>query len=219
MNIVNSFLHCLFKKVNKMWQYICNLFKREHSDETPLFDAMIQELKCIISEIKEIKLQLHYDKQTLESEVLKRELIINCIIENSPDMLWFKDTEGKYVYANKAIRDNLLLNDYPIGKTDVELAKEAKRILGDREHTFGEMCGNSDKDVLEHNYVGKEYVEHGKVKGKTLHLAVNKSIVKFDDEVIGVVGSGRDITMYRESLIKSGQEDVFKINEFENKDK
>lgn len=202
-----------------MWQYICNLFRRELSTETPLFDAMVQELKCIISEIKEIKLQLHYDKQALESEVLKMESIINCIIENSPDMLWFKDTEGKYVYANKAIRDNLLLNEYPIGKTDIELAKEAKRIWGDREHTFGEMCGNSDKDVLEHSYVGKEYVEYGKVKGKTLHLAVNKSIVKFDDEVIGVVGSGRDITMYRESLIKSGQEDVFKINEFENKDK
>ena len=218
MNLVNS-LHCWFRTTNKMWQYVCNLFRRKHSDETPLFDAMIQELKCIISEIKEIKLQLHYDKQTLESEVLKRELIINCIIENSPDMLWFKDTDGKYVYANKAIRDNLLLNDYPIGKTDIELAKEAKRIWGDREHTFGETCGDSDKDVLEHSYVGKEYVESGKIKGKILHLAVNKSIVKFDNEVIGVVGSGRDITMYRESLIKSGQYDVFKVNEFGIKDK
>lgn len=202
-----------------MWEYIYNLFRRKQSNETPLFDAMVQELKCILGEIKEIKLQLHYDKQTLESELTKRESIINCIIENSPDMLWFKGTDGKYVYANKAIRDNLLLNEYPIGKTDIELAKEAKRIWGDREHTFGEMCGNSDKDVLEHSYVGKEYVEHGKVKGKTLHLAVNKSIVKLDNEVIGVVGSGRDITTYRESLIKSGQEDVVKVNEFENKDK
>ena len=127
MNLVNS-LHCWFRTANKMRQYVCNLFRRKHSDETPLFDAMIQELKCIISEIKEIKLQLQYDKQTLESEVIKRELIINCIVENSPDMLWFKDREGKYVYTNKAIRDNLLLNDYPIGKTDIELAKEAKRI-------------------------------------------------------------------------------------------
>ena len=162
MNLVNSFLHCLFRKVNNMWQYICNLFKRKHSNETPLFDAMVQELKCILSDIKEIKLQLHYDKQALESEVLKRELIINCIIENSPDMLWFKDTNGKYVYANKAIRDNLLLNEFPIGKTDIELAKEAKRIWGDKEHTFGEMCCNSDKDVLTNNYVGREYVESGK---------------------------------------------------------
>ena len=58
----------------------------------------------------------------------------------------------------------------------------------------------------------------GKVKGKMLHLAVNKTIVKLDGEILGVVGSGRDITIYREKLIQSNQEDVFKINEFENKD-
>jgi hypothetical protein len=53
-----------------------------------------------------------------------------------------------------------------------------------------------------------------------LHLEVNKSIVKLDDgEVLGVVGSGRDITEYREKLLKSGEDmDVFKENEFKNKD-
>ena len=51
-----------------------------------------------------------------------------------------------------------------------------------------------------------------------MHLAVNKSIVKARDKVIGVVGSGRDITEYREELINSGKEDIFKINEFKNKD-
>ena len=53
-----------------------------------------------------------------------------------------------------------------------------------------------------------------------LHLEVNKSIVKLDDgEVLGVVGSGRDITEYREKLIQSGKDvDVFKENEFKNKD-
>ena len=200
---------------------LCSIYSyRPFTDtHTPLYDSMLQELKVIVAEIKSVKDQLHQDKQKLEEELLKRDIIIHSMIEHLPDMLWFKDTNGKYVYANKAIRDNLLLNDYPVGKTDTELSKEAKLIWGDREHTFGEMCGNSDKDVLEHGYIGKEYVEHGKVKGKTLHLAVNKSIVKYDDEVIGVVGSGRDITIYRESLIKSGQEDVFKINEFENKDK
>jgi hypothetical protein len=43
---------------------------------------------------------------------------------------------------------------------------------------------------------------------------------KLDDgEVLGVVGSGRDITEYREKLLKSGEDmDVFKENEFKNKD-
>ena len=76
---------------------------------------------------------------------------------------------------------------------------------GDREHTFGEVCGDSDKDVLENEYESKRYVESGKVKGKMLHLEVNKSVVKVDGEIIGVVGSGRDITEYREELIENAQ--------------
>lgn len=188
------------------------------STSTPLYDSMIKELQNIVEEIKSIKDQLHNDKQLLEEELTKRDVIISSMIEHLPDMLWFKDTEGKYLYANKAIRENLLLSTNPIGQTDVELAKQAKLVWGDREHTFGEMCGNSDKDVLANNYVGKEYVESGKVRGKILHLAVNKSIVKASDKIIGVVGSGRDITEYREELINSGKEDIFKINEFKNKD-
>ena len=201
-------------------RFFCNLFTSKPCTHTstPLYDSMIKELQNIVEEIKSIKDQLHKDKKLLEEELLKRDVIINSMIENLPDMLWFKDTDGKYLYANKAIRENLLLSANPVGQTDVELAKQAKLIWGDRQHTFGETCGNSDKDVLENNYVGKEYVESGKVKGKILHLAVNKSIVKASDKIIGVVGSGRDITEYREELISSGKEDIFKINEFKNKD-
>ena len=201
-------------------RFFCNLFtlKPFTYASTPLYDSMIKELQNIVEEIKSIKDQLHKDKKLLEEELAKRDVIINSMIENLPDMLWFKDTDGKYLYANKAIRENLLLSANPIGQTDVELAKQAKLICGDRQHTFGETCVNSDKDVLENNYVGKEYVESGKVKGKILHLAVNKSIVKASDKVIGVVGSGRDITEYREKLISSGKEDIFKVNEFKNKD-
>ena len=212
----------LYKNKIHLWikSILCSLFSyKPYTDtHTPLYDAMLQELKVIVAEIKSVKDQLHKDKQMLEEELIKRDVIIHSMIEHLPDMLWFKDTQGKYLYANKAIRENLLLSTNPIGQTDVELAKQAKLVWGDREHTFGETCGNSDMDVLANNYVGKEYVESGKVRGKILHLAVNKSIVKASDKVIGVVGSGRDITEYREELINSGKEDIFKINEFKNKD-
>ena len=201
-------------------RFFCNLFtlKPFTRTSTPLYDSMLKELQNIVEEIKSFKDQLHKDKELLEEELVKRDVIINSMIENLPDMLWFKDTDGKYLYANKAIRENLLLSTSPVEQTDVELSKQAKVVWGDKEHTFGETCGNSDKDVLKHNYVGKEYVESGKVRGKILHLAVNKSIVKASDKIIGVVGSGRDITEYREELINSGKEDIFKVNEFENKD-
>ena len=201
-----------------MCQYIYDLIKGKSVVETPIYDNMIQQLQEIHEGIQEVRDSLRMDKQLLLKELYKKDVIINAMIEKLPDMLWFKDIDGKYIYANKAIRDNLLLDENPEGKTDLELSYAAKQEYGDREHTFGEVCGDSDKDVLENGYTGKKYVESGKVKGKMLHLEVNKSIVKVDGEIIGVVGSGRDVTEYREELIKNKQIDVFVKNEYLNKD-
>ena len=201
-----------------MCQYIYDLIKGRNVIETPIYDNMIQQLQEIHEGIKEVRDSLRMDKQLLLKELYKKDVIINAMIEKLPDMLWFKDVDGKYVYANKAIREGLLLDDSPEGKTDMELTYAAKEEYGDREHTFGEVCGDSDKDVLENEYKSKRYVESGKVKGKMLHLEVNKSVVKVDGEIIGVVGSGRDITEYREELIKNAQIDVFGKNEYINKD-
>ena len=201
-----------------MCQYIYDLIKGKNVVETPIYDNMVQQLQEIHEGIQEVRDSLRMDKQLLLKELYKKDVIISTMIEKLPDMLWFKDVDGKYVYANKAIRENLLLDENPEGKTDLELAYAAKEAYGDREHTFGEVCGDSDKDVLENGYTGKKYVESGKVKGKMLHLEVNKSIVKVDGEIIGVVGSGRDITEHREELIKNEQIDVFGKNEYLNKD-
>lgn len=202
-----------------MCQYIYDLIKGKSVIETPIYDNMIQQLQEIHEGIQEVRDSLRMDKQLLLKELYKKDVIISAMIEKLPDMLWFKDVDGKYVYANKAIRENLLLDENPEGKTDLELSYAAKQEYGDREHTFGEVCGDSDKDVLENEYESKRYVESGKVKGKMLHLEVNKSIVKVDGEIIGVVGSGRDITEYREELIGNAQLDVFEKNEYLNKDR
>ena len=201
-----------------MCQYIYDLIKGKSAVDTPIYDKMVQQLQEIHEGIQEVRDSLRIDKQLLLKELYKKDVIISAMIEKLPDMLWFKDVDGKYVYANKAIRENLLLDENPEGKTDLELSYAAKEVYGDREHTFGEVCGDSDRDVLENGYEGKKYVESGKVKGKMLHLEVNKSIVKVDGEIIGVVGSGRDITEYREELIENAQLDVFVKNEYLNKD-
>ena len=205
-------------KVNNMCQYIYDLIKGKSVIETPIYDNVIQQLQEIQEGIQEVRDSLRMDKQLLLKELYKKDVVISAMIDKLPDMLWFKDVNGKYVYTNKAIRENLLLDENPEGKTDLELSYAAKQEYGDREHTFGEVCEDSDKDVLENEYEGKKYVESGKVKGKMLHLEVNKSIVKVDGEIIGVVGSGRDITEYREEPIGNAQLDVFEKNEYLNKD-
>ena len=187
--------------------------------KTPIYDSMLKQLEDIQKCLKEVKDELTFDKEVLLKELKKRDVIISAMIEELPDMLWFKEVNGKYLYANRAIRDGLLFDDNPAGKTDMELAIQAKELFGEEEHTFGAMCSNSDDDVLKNEYTSKRYVESGKIQGKMKHLEVHKSIIRLDGEVIGVVGSGRDITDYRESLQSIDKSvDVFAVNEFINKD-
>lgn len=111
-----------------------------------------------------------------------------------PDMLWAKDIYGRYIIANKAIRDTLLQDPNPYGKNDVEIARAIKERMGDDKHTFGEICGNSDKIVLTRDMPMK-FNEDGLINGEYIMLQVHKNTLKNSDGyIIGTVGIGRDIT-------------------------
>jgi len=132
-------------------------------------------------------------------EILLQKDILKTLTDNLPDMLWIKDLEGRYLFANKAICENLLMakdTDEPIGKTDLFFAqRERDRHPENPEwHTFGELCQNSDKITAEANRPMR-FEEWGNVRGKLLYLEVHKA--PFYDEhgrMLGVLGSGRDIT-------------------------
>ena len=111
-----------------------------------------------------------------------------------PDMLWAKDIYGRYVIANKAIREGLLFDTNPRGKTDSQLAHSRKELVGSHNHTFGEMCGDSDRLVLEKEH-SITVVEEGIVTGERLVLKVHKNILKNGmGTIIGTVGVAKDIT-------------------------
>lgn len=117
-----------------------------------------------------------------------------------PDMFWVKDLEGKYVIANQAIRDGLLFDENPIGKNDRELALSRKAVVGDENHTFGAICGNSDLEVLKQEKPMK-FLENGLVSGRNLELQVHKNVVRNSKgEVIATCGVGRDVTTQVEKL-------------------
>ena len=53
----------------------------------------------------------------LNNEIYYQELL-KLFTHNHPDMMWIKDTEGKYIYANEAICNGLLMAkdiEEPIG--------------------------------------------------------------------------------------------------------
>ena len=122
--------------------------------------------------------------------------LLKLMAETVPDMLWAKDLQDRYIFANKMIREQLLMCrelESPIGKDDLFFA-ERERAEG-QVHTFGEICVDSDQMVKSSRQAGR-FLEDGLVRGKYLVLDVHKAPL-FDDtgNIIGTVGSGRDVTM------------------------
>jgi len=140
-----------------------------------------------------------------ESERRYRSLysMVRLMCDNVPDLIWSKDLDKKFIFANKSICDKLLNakdTDEPIGKTDIYFADRERKSHPDYDqwHTFGEICRDSDSIVMK-SRKSERFYEFGYVKGEFLLLDVYKA--PFWDEngvMIGTVGCGRDVTKERE---------------------
>lgn len=132
--------------------------------------------------------------------------LLKLLTQNLPDMLWVKELNGNYVYANKAICNGLLMandTDEPIGKNDIFFAQREREAHSENPnwHTFGELCFNSDLIVIENNKPMK-FEEYGNVKGEFLYLEVYKApFYDKDGNIIGTVGAGRDITQLKKTQL------------------
>ncbi|MFT5835861.1 MAG: diguanylate cyclase (GGDEF)-like protein [Sulfurimonas sp.] len=125
--------------------------------------------------------------------------LLKLLTQQLPDMLWVKDIDGNYLYANKAICDGLLMakdTQEPIGKNDFFFGLREIEANKDKPdwHTFGDLCLTSDDDVIT-NKKAMKFEEYGNIKGELLYLEVFKApFYDIDNNVIGTVGTGRDIT-------------------------
>ncbi len=128
--------------------------------------------------------------------------LLRLICDNVPDMIWAKDLQKRYIFANTAICRDLLAADdtlEPIGKTDMFFAeRERSRRIDDPEwHTFGEICRDTDQITTDAGHP-QQFDEYGNVKGRFMFLDVHKAPL-YDDHgiMIGTVGSGREVTEQR----------------------
>lgn len=191
------------------------------------FNSLDKSMQQVLDRCIKIEHQLEEEIKILSAEVDNYKGMLNSIAEALPDMFWCKGLDGKYLYTNTAINTGLLFDYNPIGKDDIELSTNAKAKFGAENHTFGEICGNSDLVVIEKVKAGTftkddgRFLESGKIKGKMLYLEVFKAPFYVNGELKGVVGTGRDMTDYvlafREHNCKGclKMDDIFKKYEYE----
>ena len=148
----------------------------------------------------------HIEEAIRSSEERSRSLasMLRRMCDNVPDMIWAKDLEARYVFANRALSEGLLNaadTDEPLGRRDTYFAeRERARHPGDPAwHTFGELSPEA-WTIVPRNGAASTSEVSGNVKGRSITLDVRTS--PFHDEhgrVIGTVGSARDITARREA--------------------
>ena len=149
--------------------------------------------------IESYKIELAKER---EDRIREQNLFVS-VMDHIEDMLWSKDIDGRYIVANKAFRNKfcygLSWNDIQ-GRNDIELAKIFKEKVGNKNHTFGEVCNNSDEVVIR-TEASREILEYGIINGKMMKLVVNKSPV-YDEtgSMYGTCGTGRDVTDWHDSL-------------------
>ena len=220
--------------IHQLIEWIKSVYKKKKEEYimdsacTPSLDKLITSLEELRGIADNIQKELHEEREFWNTKIRRQEAIFEAMMEVIPDMIWMKDLDGKYMYANKAIQDGLLFDRDPIGKNDAEMAGKAKEKFGAKNHTFGEVCGNSDVVVREKADNGtfkKEdgrFLEDGKVKGEMMYLEVFKAPVYFEDELIGICGGGRDMTEYINAYRHHGcsgcnkAKDIFSRYEYKN---
>lgn len=126
---------------------------------------------------------------------------LQIILRSLPDLLWMKDVDGNYITCNKRFEDFICMSENEIiGKTDYDLVNKE---LADFFRDHDKLAMNSQKPLSNFEEIQfandghKEYLKTTKVK-----------ITDNQDNVLGILGLGRDIT----ELKKSQEELEFEKN-------
>ncbi len=160
--------------------------------------ARVKQLEAAFSRLKNVNT---FGKNTSGYQMLYNMLRLMC--DNVPDLIWAKDTEKKYIFANKATCEKLLNaidTDEPVGKRFSFFSSREKQLHNDDKYwfTFGKETTDTDLEVMQ-TKIPLRFDEFGNMRGKFIYLDVYKA--PFFDEygkLIGTVGCARDVTKEKE---------------------
>ena len=201
------------KLLNVMYKYTKLFLKHINIFDIP---RLTREISCDVKHIREkydetiAAIEKYKEALRLEKESRQKERnLFLSVLDHLDDMIWAKDIQGKYIVANKAFREKFC---YDIswedlqGRTDMELAIRFKKLVGEENHTFGELCANSDIPIQE-TKIPQKFLEEGNINGKLMKLVVNKSpVFNYAGEMFATCGSGRDVTEWHDAVEKAIKE-------------
>lgn len=194
----------------KFFKGMVNYITGKDSEEIDNLQYYLKKIACDVSDIKDMqnerKEKIYNYRASLINERKEREMeqkLFLSVLDHIPDMIWAKKDTGEYIIANKAFREDFCYGmswENLRGKTDLEISKIFKDKVGKENHTFGEVCVNSDEIILQ-TEKKRKFLEDGNIDGKLVKLLVYKSpIYNTEGVLFATCGYGRNVTLLHNSL-------------------
>ncbi len=139
------------------------------------------------------------DRKIAEENLIKERSMLRTLINSIPDLIFIKDTKGKYLDCNKAF--------------ELFAAKKINDIIGRYDNSlFTEMVANNlqieDLKVIQtKNFSRKEEWFEFPNGEKFLYDTIRTPFFDRDKAIVGVIGISRDVTVQKMLLFKREAED------------
>ena len=133
--------------------------------------------------------------------------VFRLMADNMPDLVWAKDLNKKYIFVNKAVCETYLqaaTTEEPIGHSREDFMKRERDKHPENPdwHNIGRYSADSDEIILQTGKPGV-FEEFGNIKGKFYYLDIRKAPIWDENgEMIGIVGSARDVTLQKKTEIE-----------------
>lgn len=145
------------------------------------------------------------ERRVRENDISTERSFLKILLQNIPDLLWMKNTDGIYLSCNKRFKDFFGLNESEIiGKTDYDfLGKD-----------LGDLFTLHDLDVLDSTkpFVSEKVINFAEGIHSEILETTQTTIEDEAGNIIGILGIGHDITKRKNIedrlLIKEQYKDI-----------
>jgi PAS domain S-box-containing protein len=207
---IENKLDAIRKGIKNNFSLVINIVNEDGSVKLTNINASLnsnEDPQNLVIVFKDLSKQIQY-----ENELKSERIVVEAIMDNLPDAVFFKDLEGRFTKVNKALlRKHGFQNEEEIiGKTDFDLFEfehanqafeDEKRVIGTRETIKG--------------YREKENWPDGRISWS---LTSRLPLIE-EGNVIGTFGVSRNVTetVLAEEKVMQTMEELRLVNE--NKDK
>jgi PAS domain S-box-containing protein len=202
--VILLFLAIHFSLVRPLSQ-IARVIQDSDSDGIPLAkipDYNYRELAVLTDSMNTMIEVIRESRQSLQvqHDSLEHSLRINrLILETIPDLLWLKDSEGKYIMCNPNFAAFFGAKEAEIsGKTDYDFVDST---LADSFRDHDQKAMYSDEPCI-----NEEWITFADTGRRALVETTKVPLLEKNGEITGVLGIAHDITAHKESeaaLIKA----------------